>query len=103
MPVGAQEAIVCHEMAHIRRGDWAFTIVEEFVRSLFWFHPCVWWLLGQVQLTREEAVDREVIDITASRDNTSTHCLPLPEAVLNSTWPRRHYSCKRAICHSEWL
>jgi TonB family protein len=42
--------------------------IEEVVRAVLWFHPCVWWLLGQIQLTREQAVDREVIDITASRE-----------------------------------
>jgi TonB family protein len=68
LPQGAQRAIACHEMAHIRRGDWAFTIVEEIIRAVFWFHPCVWWLLGQIQLTREQAVDCEVIAITASRE-----------------------------------
>ena len=68
MPAGAQEAIACHEMAHIRRGDWTYTILEEIIRALFWFHPCVWWLLGQIQLTREQAVDGEVIAITASRE-----------------------------------
>src|SRR5260221_1511835 len=66
MPAGAQAAIACHEIAHIRRGDWAFTIGEELVRAVLWFHPCVWWLLGQIQLTREQVVDRDVIEITAS-------------------------------------
>ena len=68
MPAGEQQAIACHEMAHIRRGDWAYTIVEEIVRALFWFHPGIWWLLAQIQLTREQAVDCEVIAITASRE-----------------------------------
>jgi TonB family protein len=68
MPAGAQEAIACHEMAHIRRGDWTYTLLEEIIRAVFWFHPCVWWLLGQIQLTREQAVDGEVIAITASRE-----------------------------------
>jgi TonB family protein len=68
LPAGVQQAIVCHEMAHIRRGDWAFTIAEEVVRAVLWFHPGIWWLLGQIQLTREQAVDCEVIEITASRE-----------------------------------
>jgi TonB family protein len=68
MPAGSQKAIACHEIAHIRRGDWAFTIAEELVRAVLWFHPGVWWLLGQIQLTREQVVDRDVIEITASRE-----------------------------------
>ena len=66
LPADVQKAIVCHELTHIRRGDWAFTMAEEIVRAVFWFHPCVWWLLGQIQLTREQAVDCEVIAMTAA-------------------------------------
>src|SRR5205814_4542022 len=53
MPGSVQQAIACHELIHIRRRDWAFTMAEEFIRALFWFHPAVWWLLGQIHLTRE--------------------------------------------------
>jgi TonB family protein len=63
-----QEAIACHELLHVRRRDWIFTVFEEAVRSVLWFHPAVWWLLGQIQLTREQTVDREVVDCTQSRD-----------------------------------
>ena len=63
-----QDAILCHEVLHIRRHDWLFTIAEELLRAVFWFHPAIWWLLGEIQLTREQAVDREVIEMTKSRD-----------------------------------
>ena len=63
-----QEAILCHEILHIRRRDWLVTLAEEVVRAVFWFHPAIWWLLGEIQLTREQAVDREVIELTKSRD-----------------------------------
>ena len=64
----AQEAILCHEILHVRRHDWLFTIAEELVRSVFWFHPAIWWLLGEIALTREQVVDREVVQLTQSRD-----------------------------------
>lgn len=63
-----QDAILCHEILHVRRHDWLFTIAEEFVRALFWFHPAIWWLLHRIQLAREEAVDREAIEMTRQRD-----------------------------------
>src|SRR5947209_6784709 len=43
-------------------------IGEELVRAAFWFHPLVWWAVGQVQLAREEVVDREVVRFTSARD-----------------------------------
>ena len=68
MAPAAQEAVACHELVHVRRRDWAFTMAEECVRAVFWFHPAIWWLLGEIQLNREQAVDREVIAVTAARE-----------------------------------
>ena len=45
-----------------------FTVAEEVVRAVLWFHPAIWWLISQVQLTREQVVDREVLDWTGSRE-----------------------------------
>jgi TonB family protein len=64
----AQQAILCHELLHVGRGDWLFTVGEELVRAIFWFHPAIWWLLGEIQLAREQAVDRLAIELTQARD-----------------------------------
>ena len=63
-----REAILCHEVMHVRRGDWVFTVVEELVRAVFWFHPAIWWLLGEIGLAREQEVDRLAIEITHERE-----------------------------------
>lgn len=67
LPAGAQRGIVCHELLHVRRRDWAFALFEEGVRALLWFHPAVWILLGRIALSREQVVDREVVRLTGSR------------------------------------
>ena len=64
-----QEAILCHEIMHVRRGDWLFTVAEELVRAIFWFHPAIWWLLSEIGLAREQEVDRLAIDITQEREH----------------------------------
>ncbi len=63
-----REAILCHELLHVERRDWLFTVTEELVRAIFWFHPAIWWLLGEIQLSREQAVDREVVHRTSARE-----------------------------------
>jgi len=63
----AQRAVVCHELLHVSRHDWAWTLVEEGVQTAFWFHPAMWWALGQVQLSREETVDELVVVRTGVR------------------------------------
>ena len=62
-----QEAIACHELLHVKRSDWLFTLFEEAIRSFFWFHPAMWWVLGRIQLAREQVVDRQVIETTQAR------------------------------------
>ena len=62
-----QTTIVCHELAHVRRRDWAWTLGEAFVTAAFWFHPAVWWLVAEIQVSREAVIDREVVEITGAR------------------------------------
>ena len=35
------ESIACHELVHVRRRDWLFTVAEECILSVFWFHPAM--------------------------------------------------------------
>jgi TonB family protein len=62
-----QRAVLCHELLHVRRYDWIMIIAEEVVVSIFWFHPAVWWLLGRIHLSREQAVDYEVVRLTGNK------------------------------------
>jgi protein TonB len=67
-PYAAQFGIACHEFLHVRRRDWLFTICEECAGALLWFHPAVWWLLGQIRLAREQTVDAASVALTEARD-----------------------------------
>ncbi len=62
-----QRAVVCHELAHVRRHDWAFHLAEEIIRAVFWFHPAVWWLISRIRLAREQVVDGEVLRLLRRR------------------------------------
>lgn len=62
-----RDAIVCHELLHVHRRDWLFTISEELVRAVLWFHPAIWWVIGEIQLAREQTVDQAVIETTQAR------------------------------------
>jgi len=68
LDAGMQRAILCHEFLHVERRDWLFTVAEEVIRAIFWFHPAIWWVLGEIQLTREQAVDLEVVNRTQARE-----------------------------------
>ncbi|MBV8846315.1 MAG: TonB family protein, partial [Bryobacterales bacterium] len=67
LPAEMREAIACHELVHVRRGDWIYVLAEETMRGLLWFHPAVWYALSRIQLAREQVVDREAIHLTKDR------------------------------------
>jgi beta-lactamase regulating signal transducer with metallopeptidase domain len=66
-PADVQRAVVCHELLHAARRDWAWAMAEEAVRTLFWFHPAMRWVLVQLQLAREAVVDALSVAISGSR------------------------------------
>jgi TonB family protein len=68
MPEAMRDAILFHELLHVERRDWLFTLGEELLRAVFWFHPAIWWVLGEIQLAREQTVDQAVIEMTQARD-----------------------------------
>ena len=62
-----QRAVVCHELLHVKRGDWCVSLIEELLRTALWFHPAIHALLSKVSACREQVVDREVLRLTRSR------------------------------------
>ena len=62
-----QRAIVCHELLHIERRDFARVVVEDVAAALLWFHPWVWLLRRRIRLHREQVVDAAVVRGTGDR------------------------------------
>jgi bla regulator protein blaR1 len=55
------EAIIAHEIWHVRRRDNLAAAMHMVVEALFWFHPLVWWLGTRLVEERERACDEEVL------------------------------------------
>jgi bla regulator protein BlaR1 len=55
------EAILAHEVCHVRRRDNLAAAVHMFVEAVFWFHPLVWWIEARLMDERERACDEDVI------------------------------------------
>ena len=51
------EAILAHELAHIKRQDFLVNLLISLVETLFFFHPAAWWLGQQVRESREHCCD----------------------------------------------
>jgi beta-lactamase regulating signal transducer with metallopeptidase domain len=51
------EAIIAHELAHIRRHDYLVNLLQTLVETLLFYHPAVWWLSRQIRIERENCCD----------------------------------------------
>jgi bla regulator protein blaR1 len=55
------EAVLAHELAHIRRRDNLTASIHMLVEAIFWFHPLVWWIGARMMEERERASDEAVL------------------------------------------
>ena len=51
------EAILAHELAHIRRHDYLVNLLQTVVETLLFYHPAVWWLSRRIRMERENCCD----------------------------------------------
>lgn len=61
------EAVVAHELAHIRRWDLWVNLFQRLVETLLFYHPAVWWLSRRVRLEREMCCDELAVAATGQR------------------------------------
>ena len=67
LPESVQRALLCHELIHVRRRDWLWTMLEEIWCAIFWFHPAARILASRLGLAREMLVDEATIAHTKDR------------------------------------
>jgi beta-lactamase regulating signal transducer with metallopeptidase domain len=51
------DAIIMHEIAHIKRNDYLTNIFLTIIEIFFYFHPAVWWISANVKAERENCCD----------------------------------------------
>jgi beta-lactamase regulating signal transducer with metallopeptidase domain/HEAT repeat protein len=51
------DAILAHELAHVRRHDYLVNLLQTVIETVFFYHPAVWWVSRQVRQSREECCD----------------------------------------------
>jgi beta-lactamase regulating signal transducer with metallopeptidase domain len=60
---GQIEALLAHELAHIRRRDYAVNVLQTLAESLLFFHPAVWWVSSRIRQEREHCCDDVVVEL----------------------------------------
>ena len=67
IPAAQLEAILAHELAHVRRHDFVVNLLQTLVETLFFYHPAVWWLSHQIRVEREHCCDDLVVKVLGNR------------------------------------
>lgn len=57
MPPHLLEALLAHELAHIRRHDYLVNLLQNVVEALLFYHPAIWWISGRIRAERELVAD----------------------------------------------
>jgi len=57
LPPAHIEALLAHELAHIRRYDYLVNMLQSVAEAVLFYHPAVWWISGQIRAERELCCD----------------------------------------------
>ncbi|HAN19754.1 MAG: hypothetical protein A2X13_12285 [Bacteroidetes bacterium GWC2_33_15] len=57
IPENQVEAIIAHELAHIKRNDYLVNILQTILEMIFFFHPAVWYISSTIRTERENCCD----------------------------------------------
>jgi beta-lactamase regulating signal transducer with metallopeptidase domain len=67
LPMHEMEAILLHELAHIRRRDYFVNLLQSFTETIFFFNPALLWLSAMIREEREHCCDELAISITHNK------------------------------------
>jgi len=63
------EALLAHELAHIRRGDYLVNLLQTVVETLLFFHPAVWWMSSRIRAEREHCCDDVAVAVCGEAES----------------------------------
>ncbi|OLB62302.1 MAG: hypothetical protein AUI11_06060 [Acidobacteria bacterium 13_2_20CM_2_66_4] len=94
LPIGADawpadriRIVLCHELAHIARGDWLVQMLAEVVRSAYWFNPILWIASSRMRQESEHACDDAVLSAGIEGSDYAAQLLDLARAVKRQRHP----------------
>ena len=73
------DAVLAHELAHVRRHDYLVNALQSLVETLLFYHPAVWWCSRQIRIEREHCCDDMVVEAGSNRLAYATALAQLEE------------------------
>ncbi len=72
-------AVLLHELAHIRRHDYMWNVVQTCAETVLFFHPAVWWVSARIRTEREHCCDDLVLAMEGEPRTYATALMRLEE------------------------
>jgi GWxTD domain-containing protein len=85
LPAAQVEAILVHELAHVRRHDYLVNLLQRFAEGLLFYHPACWWISRVIRAERENCCD----DIAVAMSGNAHEYAAALAAIEQSSWSGR--------------
>ncbi len=87
LPSDQVEAILLHELAHIRRADYLINTFQRVVEGLLFYHPAAWWISRVIRTERENCCDDAVVDLRGNAHAYAEALTTLEQTRVEQRWP----------------
>lgn len=84
LPVEQVEAILAHELAHIRRNDYLINLLKSLIEVVFFYHPAIWWISSLMETEREHCCDDTAIMICGNEKSLQNALVNLQQFEQNT-------------------
>ncbi|HEV8117606.1 MAG TPA: M56 family metallopeptidase [Thermoanaerobaculia bacterium] len=85
--VERRRVVLLHELAHVKRADWAWLLLAEAAVALYWWHPMAWVLARQVRRDGEKACDDLVLRAGTKPSVYAGHLLGIFRSLTSAAHP----------------
>jgi TonB family protein len=78
--------VLCHELSHVRRGDWLLQMVAGTVRAIYWFNPLIWITCRWLRHESERACDDDVLKLGMRGPDYAAELVSIARTLRRPVW-----------------
>lgn len=90
------EAVLAHELAHVRRCDYFVNLLQTVAETLLFYHPAVWWISRRIRIEREHCCDDVALAVCQSRIDYAKALLAMEKNRTAPEWAMAAAGTKKA-------